>query len=254
MGLSIASGVAFWDHAPDGARGAPLLLVHGAGGTHQTWPAALREMPGRRVLSVDLPGHGVAPPPGETTIAGYATCLLGMLDALGIPRVVVAGHSMGGAIALTLAIEAPGRVAGLLLFGTGARLRIAPALLEAAADPARKAEVSGMMAASCLGPAASDEARQAMARDVDGLAPGILHGDFTACDGFDAMERLGSVHAPTFVVVGQEDRLTPPKFAAFLRERLPGQGMLSVPGAGHMVATEAPAAVTAAAAGFLEGA
>jgi pimeloyl-ACP methyl ester carboxylesterase len=254
MGLSIACGVAFWDHAPDGAAGVPLLLVHGAGGTHRTWPDSLREMPGRRVLSVDLPGHGVAPPPGETTIAGYASCLLGMLDALAIPRVVLAGHSMGGAIALTLALEAPARVAGLLLVGTGARLRIAPALLEASADPARKVEVSGMMAASCFGPAASEEARQVVARDVAGMAPGVLHGDFTACDGFDAMERLGPVRAPTFVVVGEEDRLTPPKFAAFLRDRLPGKGMLVVPGAGHMVATEAPAAVTAAVAGFLEGA
>lgn len=253
MGLSIACGVAFWDHAPDGAAGIPLLLVHGAGGTHRTWPASLREMPGRRVLSVDLPGHGVAPPPGETTIAGYATCLLGMLDALAIPRIVLAGQSMGGAIALTLALEAPARVAGLLLVGTGARLRIAPALLEASADPARTAEVSGMMAASCFGPAASEEARQVLARDVAGMAPGVLRGDFTACDGFDAMERLGQVRAPTFVVVGEEDRLTPPKFAAFLRDRLPGKGMLVVPGAGHMVATEAPAAVTAAVAGFLEG-
>ena len=62
----------------------------------------------------------------------------------------------------------PGGWPGLLLVGTGARLRIAPALLEASADPARRAEVSGMMAASCFGPAASDEARQVMARDVAG--------------------------------------------------------------------------------------
>jgi pimeloyl-ACP methyl ester carboxylesterase len=55
------------------------------------------------------------------------------------------------------------------------------------------------------------------------------------------------------VVVGQDDRLTPPRYAAFLRERLPGAGMLLVPGAGHMVAIEAPAAVTGAAAAFLEG-
>jgi pimeloyl-ACP methyl ester carboxylesterase len=176
-----------------------------------------------------------------------------MLDALGIPRAVVGGHSMGGAIALTLALEAPDRVAGLLLVGTGARLRVAPAMLEATADPARAAEAAGAMAAFSFGPGATEADRAALAREVAAQPPGVLHGDLSACDVFDAMERLGSIRAPALVVAGLEDRLTPPRYAAFLRERLPGAGMLEVPGAGHMVALEAPAEVTAAAARFLEG-
>ena len=166
MGLTIAAGVAFWDHAPEGARGAPLLLVHGAGGTHLHWPETLRALPGRRVLPVDLPGHGQAPPPGEQTIAAYARALWGSSTRWGSRGWWWAGHSMGGAIAITLALDAPGRVAGLFLVGTGARLRVAPAILEASANPARAAEVAEVVAAASFGPAAG------AAEDARRLRPG----------------------------------------------------------------------------------
>ncbi len=252
MGLSLAGGMAVHDHAPAGARGAPLLLVHGAGGTHLVWPESLRALPGRRVLAVDLPGHGEAPGPGERTIPAYAAAVIRMLDALGVARAVVGGHSMGGAIALTLALDAPERVAGLVLVGTGARLRVAPAVLEAAGDPARVREVAAIVAAASFGPDATDHARSEYAQEIAGQATGVLHGDLSGCDVFDVMGRLDAVRAPALVVVGTDDVLTPPKYAALLRSRLPGRALLEVPGAGHMVAREAPGPVTAAVAAFLD--
>ena len=243
--MNAAAGMAFEEQASLGAQGAPLLLVHGAGGTHLHWPEALRRLPGRRVIAVDLPGHGDSPLPGERSVPAYACRVLALLDALGIARVAVGGHSMGGAIALTLALSAPERVAGLLLVGTGARLRVTPAIVLASADPSRSREVADAVAGASFGSGASPELRRALAEGVEAIPHGILHGDFTACDAFDAMERLGAVRAPARIVVGAEDRLTPPRYAAFLRERLPGDGLLTVPGAGHMVTWEAPDAVTA---------
>jgi pimeloyl-ACP methyl ester carboxylesterase len=244
MGLRVAAGIAFEEHAPPDASGAALLLVHGAGGTRATWPEALRRLPGRRVLAVDLPGHGASPLPGERSVPDYVRRLLGLLDALGIARAAVGGHSMGGAIALGLALEAPERVAGLLLVGTGARLRITPAILQASADPARAREVADVVAAASFGAATPPGLREAYAAAIAAVAPGVLHGDFTACDTFDAMARLGAVRARARLVVGDEDRLTPPRYAAFLRASLPGEGLLAVLGAGHMVTWEAPDAVT----------
>jgi pimeloyl-ACP methyl ester carboxylesterase len=253
MGLTAAAGMALEDHAPGGAAGPPLLLVHGAGGTRLHWPGALRRLAGRRVIAVDLPGHGDSAPPAERTVAGMARRLVGLLDALGIPRAAVGGHSMGGAVALTLALDAPGRVAGLLLVGTGARLRVTPEILAAAADPRRAREVADGLAAVSFGATAPAAMREELARGALAQAPGVLHADFTACDAFDAMARLGAVRAPARVVVGEEDRLTPPRYAAFLREALPGEGMDLVPGAGHMVGWEAPGVVTAAAEKLLAG-
>jgi pimeloyl-ACP methyl ester carboxylesterase len=253
MGLTTAAGIALEAHAPPDASGVPLLLVHGAGGTHATWPETLRRLPGRRVLTVDLPGHGASPLPGERSVPDYVRRLVGLLDALGIERAAVGGHSMGGAIALGLALEAPERVVGLLLVGTGARLRITPAVLQASADPARAREVADAVAAVSFGTATPPGLREAYADAIAAVAPGVLHGDFTACDTFDVMTRLAEVRAPSRLVVGEEDRLTPPKYAAFLRAGLPGEGLLTVPGAGHMVTWEAPGAVTSEGALLLAG-
>jgi len=248
-----AAGIAYQDSAPAGAGGTPLLLLHGAGGTRRHWPAALAELPGRRVLSVDLPGHGQSPGPDERSVAGNAGRALALLDALGLPAVVVAGHSMGGAIALALALGAPARVAALVLVGTGARLRVTRAILEATADPAVLQQAARSMAEWSFGPGAPEAAIAELAEGIRANLPGVMHRDFLACNEFDVMARLGGIAIPTLVVCGEEDRLTPPKYAEFLRDGIPGARLERVAGAGHMVMLEAPDRVARAVRSFLEG-
>ncbi len=229
----------------------PVVLVHGAGASSDDWPAELRALPGRRVLAVDLPGHGAAPGPPGTSIAERAAAVEALLDAEGIARAVIAGHSMGGAVALSLALERPGRVAALVLVATGARLRVAPEALALSATPEGLALAARAMADRSFGPGARDAVREARAREIAATAPGLLHSDLSACDAFDVMPRLGELRVPALVVCGTEDRLTPPKYAAFLAERLAGARLVLVPGAGHLVMVEEPRAVASAVAEFL---
>jgi len=238
-------------HTDTGGPGLPLLLLHGAGGTLRHWPAELRSLPGRRVVAVDLGGHGDSPPPGQRSIGAYARSVLGLCDALGIGSAALAGHSMGGAIALTLALEAPARVAALALLGTGARLRVAQAILEATADAEKHRAFAEVSAGFALGEGASPALRREFVEGWRASLPAVTHGDFSACDAFDVLARLGEIRCPTLVICGTADRLTPQKYAEALRDRIAGARLTAVSGAGHMVQLEAPGAVAAALDGFL---
>jgi len=230
----------------------PLVLIHGAGGTHLHWPPRLRRLQGTLVRALDLPGHGDSPGPGQSTIAGYRRAIEAWMDALGLPPAVIVGHSMGGAVAMALALDAPARVAGLVLVGTGARLRVHPMLLEATRPGGVGTEVLTELMSAWYSPGVAPRMRELAARSLEAVDPAVLHGDFLACDAFDVMDRLDAIRQPALVVVGEDDQMTPVKYARYLADHLAGARLEIVPGAGHMVMLEQPAAVEKILAEWLE--
>lgn len=239
-----ARGGLFYTVSRGPADSPTLVLVHGAGGSRLHWPGELRRLPGATVYTLDLPGHGRSEGQGCDTIAGYAEAVVKFLDTLGIERATIVGHSMGGAIAQTLALDSPGRVAGLVLVATGARLRVGPAILEGIrSDFEGSVELVTRFAWSPEAPPALTElGRQALLE----TGPDVLSSDFSACDRFDVIGRLGEVEVPTLVITGTADQLTPPKYARFLAEHIPDAQLALVEGAGHMVMLERPAQVAKA--------
>jgi pimeloyl-ACP methyl ester carboxylesterase len=165
------------------------------------------------------------------------------MQALDLPPAVVIGHSMGGALALAMALDAPSRVAGIVLVGTGARLRVHPLLLEATASGRVPNETLSTLVAWWYSPDASPRLRELASRGLAGTNTEVLHGDFLACDGFDVMDRLGAIDRPALVIVGEDDHMTPVKYARFLSEHLPRARLEVIPAAGHMVMLEQPEAV-----------
>jgi pimeloyl-ACP methyl ester carboxylesterase len=227
-----------------------ILFVHGAGGTHNIWGHQVANLRGVGALALDLPGHGRSTGDGRATIPDYVEVIRRFLDALRLKRVVLAGHSMGGAIAQMLALTHPDRLAGLVLVGTGARLRVTPAILEVVQSDFQGAVRT--LVRYAYGPDASPELVDQGTREWMANRPEVLHGDFTACDRFDIMTRLGEITCPTLIITGTEDRLTPPKYATYLRDHIPGAELVLVERAGHMVMVEKPEAVTAAIQTFLD--
>ncbi len=221
-------------------RGPTVLFVHGAGGAQEQWRFQLRHLGTRwNSLAVDLPGHGGSQGKGSRTIEDYQKFVRDLLDALGMTRTVLAGHSMGGGVAQSFALAYPGRLAALVLVGTGARLRVHPDILAAVrrGDTEEAGQLISRWAYSQAAlPATVAQGAEAFARN----RATILEGDFLACDAFDVMRQVSAIRVPTLVVCGEDDRLTPVKYARFLQQAIPGARLATIPGAGHMVMLEKP--------------
>ncbi len=212
---------------------ATLLLVHGAGGSHLTWRCQLKKLSDQfLIIAVDLPGHGQSEGMGEATIGGYARYVSELMQALDLRDVVLGGHSMGGAIALDIALNDPSRLAGLILVGTGARLRVLPAIFSVIREDFELAIQS--MAGFMFGPAASAELIEEEKQLLSKSSADVMLKDFTACDSFDIMDRVGFIRVPALIVCGREDRLTPPKYSQTLHEKLSGSEIVLLDECGHM--------------------
>ncbi len=249
--LTVAGARAYYAHRrPMPADRAPVVFVHGAGGTHQHWLYHVRDLPRSPTYAVDLPGHGRSEGPGRDTIAAYGDWLVAFLDGIGLDQAVLVGHSMGGAIAQDVALRHPARVAGLGLVATGARLRVAPAILEGICQD-HEAAVR-LICDFAFGPETPPELVHLGRRQMVSIPAEVLHGDFVACDAFSVMDRLGEIAVPAFIVCGTLDNLTPSKFSVYLRDQLQRAVLHLVEGAGHMVMVERPEAVVEALSSFAE--
>jgi pimeloyl-ACP methyl ester carboxylesterase len=145
---------------------------------------------------------------------------------------------MGGAIAQRLALDHPKLVSALGLIATGARLRVAPAILETVRDDFDHAVA--LVTRYSWGPGADNSLIELGREALEEAGPDVLLGDFRACDSFDVMDRLGEIEIPVLVVCGTADALTPVKYARFLAEHIPDAWLVTVEGAGHMVMLERP--------------
>src|SRR3954447_3182624 len=225
------------------------VLLHGFGGTPRTGARRVAQPAAERYLAPDLRGHGAARHVRPITFEG---CVTDVLEAAP-PRFTLCGYSMGGRIALHVALEAPERLSRLVLVATTAGLDTERERAERRAadeEQARRLEAEGVDAWGSQPlfagepPDVAEEARADRARNDPHALAAALRGIGTGAMA-PLWDRLGELRMPAVVLAGERDT----KFTALgqrLSEALGNAGFLVVAGAGHRVHLEAPEAVAQA--------
>jgi len=229
-----------------------IVFIHGAELDHSCWGLQSRWFAhhGFAVMAVDLPGHGRSAGAPLASIESMAAWIMAVLDAAGIQRAALVGHSMGSLAALDAAASFPERVTRLALLGNATPMPVSKALLDAARDEPARAEsmicawshsprghiggntVPGMwmyVASRRLGARAGRSA---------------LFNDLSACNNYaGGLESAAKVRCPALLLCGSRDQMTSPKSAQNLSKALPDARLRILDGAGHSIMAEQPDAV-----------
>lgn len=210
-----------------------VFFIHGAGANLSVWH--LQTIYFKDSTAVELPGHPNGS--GLTTVNDYAQVVERKIDENGTTPPIMVGHSMGGAIAIELALRKR-EVRALVLVGTGARLRVHPEFLAKIKE--NYEEAAKLIASWSVSTSADPVLVDRIARDLMRVNPEVTLGDFMACDKFDRMDRVEEIGCPTLVVCGEEDRMTPRKYSQYLHEKISNSELAIIPAAGHGVMLEKP--------------
>lgn len=241
-------------HAGAGTKGQRVLYVHGTGCHSGVFTHHLEALAGRHeVAAIDLPGHGQSDGDGFRGVADYAFFVGGLIEALGWSDCVVAGHSLGGGIALATALYFPSRVCALLLVDTGARLRVDPVILESARRAAAGEDIGATDPQRGFARATPDAVIASVNALTAECRPEVTWRDWIADDSCDLMARLPGIRVPALAICGDEDEFTPVKYHAYFRDHLPDCRLEVVAGAGHWPFAEQPDVFDEKVLAFLDG-
>jgi pimeloyl-ACP methyl ester carboxylesterase len=235
-----------------GPADAPVvLLLHGLGACGDDWHMQVPALVGHyRVLAVDLPGHRHSPPArGMPSVRRMAAAVDRLLDALAIERAHVVGLSLGGCVALALALRAPARVRSLVVVNAFARLR--PAGLRATARGAGRLMLAlgapmrvmaAYVARETFPEPHQGELRRAAVERLATNSRRCYIASLAALLGFDIRRRLGEIRCPTLVVAGARDTTVPIAAKDLLARSIPGASLRVVKDSGHVTPFDQAAA------------
>ncbi len=248
-----------------------VVFIHGVLNDHSVWILQSRYLAnhGWNVLAVDLPGHCRSAGDAPASVEQAADFIAALLDAAGVPRAALVGHSWGSLIALEAAARLKDRVSHLVLVGTAAPMKVSPALLETSlAEPMKALAMINVFSRSTLAAPPSSlgpgtwvyGASMALGRRVlaSNTEVNVFHRGFKACNDYAGAEAaIAAITCPVLFLLGAQDQMTPPKAAQALVDAARANGkkvLVERLPVGHHQMSEAPDETLAALKTFLASA
>ena len=254
---------------PFNAAQPTVVFIHGVLNDHSVWILQSRFLAnhGWNVLAVDLPGHCRSEGEAPATVEEAADFIAALLDAAGIQRAALVGHSWGSLIALEAAARLKERVSHLVLVGIAYPMKVSPALLDTSlGQPMKALEMINVFSRSTLAPPPSAlgpgtwvyGASMALGRRVLASNPrvNVFHRGFKACDSYaNGEQAIAGIACPVLFLLGAQDQMTPVKAAQALVNMASETGktvkVVTLP-VGHHQMTETPDATLFAIRDFLK--
>lgn len=242
-----------WIETGAGPRG--LLFLHGVSGGAKGAASILPAItpPGWRGLAWDMPGYGASAPIDPVDFDGYAAAVVDLLDAAGLERAVLVGHSMGGMIALQTVARFPARVSGLVLacctpaFGAPAG-PLQQAFLARRTGPldegATMRDIAVDLIPTMVGPDVDPEVLHAAVDVMADIPPDSYRAAMRALVRFDQRASLASIDVPALVVAGLHDQVSQPQVVRRMADMIPERRFVALD-AGHLAPFEVPEAFAA---------
>ncbi|MFX0085670.1 MAG: alpha/beta fold hydrolase [Candidatus Hodarchaeota archaeon] len=216
-----------------------LVFIHGAGGDKTQWYLQQHffQKLGWKVLILSLPKHGLSNQIKEVSISNYANAILNLIITLKLEQVTLIGHSMGGAIAIQLALnDSNNLVSSLVLIGAGAKLKVTPIFFELIETDFIK--FLDLMKEFGYNKETKEDVKNRIEEILKNCGPDVFLQDFKACNAFDIREELSNLKIPILIICGENDMMTPSKYSTYLHEKISNSKLSLIPNAGHYVFLE----------------
>jgi len=228
-----------------------MIFIHGAGESSYIWKNQMNNLVhDHSLIALDLPSHGKSSDLKKISIEIYVDTIKALVDHLHLKKIILVGHSLGGAIAQTYFFKYREDVAALILCATGARLRVSQMIFDSIQN-----DYSEFLKTLPIGAFYRKTPKNIIEDFVNEMSktePEVAYQDFSFCNEFDALEKVSQIRVPCLIICGNADKLTPLKYSQYFEAKIRNSTLIVIKNAGHMVMLEKSEEVNHAIQDFLK--